>query len=88
MDPKMDSGCVKPGDEFEELYDVSKSLLPEEVLGIIDQLLCHEVRPCFWDPLGIVLTEEDVVASWVPPLSDSLHQCVRRGAHDAGPNAH
>ncbi|KAI6781851.1 N-alpha-acetyltransferase 35 [Emericellopsis cladophorae] len=42
MDPKMDSGCVKPGDEFEELYDVSKPLLPEEVLGIIDQLLCHE----------------------------------------------
>lgn len=44
MDPKMDSGCVKPGDEFEELYDVSRPLLPEEVIGIIDQLLCHEVR--------------------------------------------
>lgn len=43
MDPKMDSGCVAPGEEFEELYDVSRSLLPEEVLGIIDQLLCHEV---------------------------------------------
>lgn len=44
MDPKMDSGCVAPGEEFEELYDVSRDLLPEEVLGIIDQLLCHEVR--------------------------------------------
>lgn len=43
MDPKMDSGCVEPGDEFEELYNVSRTLLPEEVLGIIDQLLCHEV---------------------------------------------
>lgn len=43
MDPKMDSGCMTSGDEFEELYDVSKPLLPEEVLGIIDQLLCHEV---------------------------------------------
>ncbi len=39
----MDSGCVAPGDEFEELYDVSRPLLPEEVLGIIDQLICHEV---------------------------------------------
>lgn len=39
----MDSGCVQPGDEFEELYDVSQRLLPEEVLGIIDQLLRHEV---------------------------------------------
>jgi N-alpha-acetyltransferase 35, NatC auxiliary subunit len=44
MDPKMDSGVVQPGEEFEELYDVTRPLLPEEVLGIIDQLLCHEVR--------------------------------------------
>lgn len=39
----MDSGCVQPGEEFEVLYDVSRPLLPEEVLGIMDQLLCHEV---------------------------------------------
>jgi hypothetical protein len=43
MDPKMDSGCVESADELEELYDVTRPLLPEEVLGIIDQLLCHEV---------------------------------------------
>lgn len=41
----MDSGCVDPGEEFEELYDVSRPLLPEEVLGIMDQLLCFEVSP-------------------------------------------
>lgn len=39
----MDSGCVAAGEEFEELYDVSRPLLPVEVLGIIDELLCHEV---------------------------------------------
>lgn len=39
----MDSGCSLPGAEVEETYDVSRSLLPEEVLGIMDQLLCHEV---------------------------------------------
>lgn len=39
----MDSGCSRPGAEVEETYDVSRSLLPEEVLGIMDQLLCHEV---------------------------------------------
>ena len=44
MDPKMDSGYLKPGDEFEETYDVSRPLQPEEVLGIIDQLLCFEVN--------------------------------------------
>lgn len=39
----MDSGCVESPDDLEELYDVTQPLLPEEVLGIIDQLLCHEV---------------------------------------------
>lgn len=43
MDPKMDSGCVAPGEQFEETYDVSQPLQPEQVLGIIDQLLCLEV---------------------------------------------
>ncbi|KAM0196808.1 hypothetical protein ACHAPA_007335 [Fusarium lateritium] len=43
MDPKMDSGCVESPDDLEELYDVTRPLLPEEVLGIIDQLLCHEM---------------------------------------------
>lgn len=45
MDPKMDSGCVSA----EELVDndhqqIMHSLLPAEVIGIIDQLLCLEVR--------------------------------------------
>ena len=56
MDPKMDSGCVKPGDEFEELYLVSRPLLPEEVLGIIDQLLCHEVRQFLHQPAARFFT--------------------------------
>lgn len=43
MDPKMDSGFLQPGESLDVDYDVSRPLLPEEVLGIIDQLLCHEV---------------------------------------------
>ncbi|KAL2257983.1 hypothetical protein VTK26DRAFT_8889 [Humicola hyalothermophila] len=43
MDPKMDSGCLAPGESLDDDYDVSRSLLPEEVLGIIDQLLCLEM---------------------------------------------
>ncbi|KAG5932158.1 hypothetical protein E4U53_001457 [Claviceps sorghi] len=43
MDPKMDSGCVQPGEELDVLYDVSRPLQPEQVLGIMDQLLCHEM---------------------------------------------
>ena len=45
MDPKMDSGYLAPGETMEDEYDFAQALLPEEVLGIIDQLLCHEVRP-------------------------------------------
>ena len=43
MDPKMDSGFLGPGESLDEEYDVTRDLLPEEVLGIIDQLLCLEV---------------------------------------------
>lgn len=43
MDPKMDSGCLAEGESLDEEYDVTRNLLPQEVLGIIDQLLCLEV---------------------------------------------
>lgn len=44
MDSKMDSGFLAPGETLDDDYDVLRDLLPEEVLGIMDQLLCHEVR--------------------------------------------
>lgn len=47
MDPKMDSGFLAPGENYaqalEDDYDVARDLTPAEVLGIMDQLLCHEV---------------------------------------------
>jgi hypothetical protein len=46
MDPKMDSGYLEPGDSLEDDYDVLRDLLPEEVIGIMDQLLCSEVCSC------------------------------------------
>lgn len=39
----MDSGYLEPGETMEDDYDFSQALLPEEIIGIIDQLLCHEV---------------------------------------------
>ena len=39
----MDSGCLAPGETFQDTYDVSRELDAEEVIGIMDQLLCHEV---------------------------------------------
>lgn len=78
----MDSGCSRPGAEVEETYDVSRSLLPEEALGIMDQLLCHEVssndlyRPCHASSAHILL---DVMASRLPSLSNVIYQLLRRG---------
>lgn len=43
MDKKMDSGYLDPGETMDDEYDFSLVLLPEEIIGIIDQLLCHEV---------------------------------------------
>lgn len=41
----MDSGYLEPGETLEDEYDVSRHLLPEEVIGIMDQMLCYEVGP-------------------------------------------
>ena len=47
MDAKMDSGYLGPGENhaqaLEDDYDLRRELGPEEVLGIMDGLLCHEV---------------------------------------------
>ncbi|KAH0565618.1 hypothetical protein GP486_000976 [Trichoglossum hirsutum] len=43
MDPKMDNGYLAPGETLEDEYDITKPLLPHEIIGIMDQLLCHEV---------------------------------------------
>ena len=45
MDPKMDSGFLTSGESAEHDYDVLRVLLPEDVIGIMDQMLCSEV--CF-----------------------------------------
>ena len=39
----MDSGFLTFGEPVEHDYDVLKELLPSEVIGIMDQMLCFEV---------------------------------------------
>ncbi|KAG9195803.1 hypothetical protein G6011_00924 [Alternaria panax] len=43
MDPKMDSGFLQPGETLEDDHDTLTPLLPEELIGIMDQLLCYEM---------------------------------------------
>lgn len=47
MDQKMDSGYLELGETMDDDYDFSRVLLPDEIIGIIDQLLCHEVSTVY-----------------------------------------
>lgn len=50
----MDSGFLAEGESLEDTFDVMKELLPEEIVGLMDQMLCHEVRlmPQHWRHLS------------------------------------
>ena len=45
----MDSGYLAPGETLEDDYDVLRELSPEEVVGIMDQMLSYEVGLHFVD---------------------------------------
>lgn len=40
----MDTGFLQPGETMEDEYDVGRNIVPEECLGVMDQILCLEVR--------------------------------------------
>jgi hypothetical protein len=72
----MDSGCLGPGESLDDDYDVNRPLLPEEVLGIIDQLLCHEVGvlPVQSLMLYVLTIAADGLALGLPFVPDPPHQ--------------
>lgn len=43
MDKKMDSGYLEVGETMEDEFDFMQTLLPDEIIGVIDQLLRLEV---------------------------------------------
>ncbi|KAL8833043.1 MAG: hypothetical protein Q9170_004548 [Blastenia crenularia] len=55
MDPKMDSGFLAKGESLEDEFDVLRELLPEEVVGLMDQMLCHEMAWHMGHPLSTSL---------------------------------
>jgi N-alpha-acetyltransferase 35, NatC auxiliary subunit len=54
MDPKTDSGMIKDDDAESNLADV-QSILPEEVIWIMDQLLAREISWHSGNPLAQTL---------------------------------
>lgn len=43
MDSKMDSGHLEPGETLEAEYDTLRPVLPDELIAIMDSLLCLQV---------------------------------------------
>ncbi|KJR85419.1 amino-acid N-acetyltransferase subunit Mak10 [Sporothrix schenckii 1099-18] len=75
MDPKMDSGCVSA----EELVDndhqqLMRSLLPAEVVGIIDQLLCLEMAWHLGYPLSQTLLTSIYMTGILNPPPRTLNE--------------
>ncbi len=75
MDRKMDSGYLEPGETMEDDYDFSQTLLPEEIIGIIDQLLCHEVCNQIY-PMDTHNNLLDGMAYGISTRSNNIYQLV------------
>ncbi|KAJ4350984.1 N-alpha-acetyltransferase, non-catalitic subunit, partial [Neurospora sp. IMI 360204] len=73
-DPKMDSGCLAPGETLEETYDVNRPLSAPEVLGIIDQLLCLEMAWHLGYPLSQTILTSVYIEALVEPASATLQE--------------
>ncbi|KAL3418683.1 N-alpha-acetyltransferase 35, NatC auxiliary subunit [Phlyctema vagabunda] len=76
MDPKMDSGFLEPGETMEDEYDYSTVLLPEEVIGIIDQLLCHEMAWHMGHPLSQTIFTSLYIDRILSPAPFSLDATI------------
>ncbi|KAH8657006.1 amino-acid N-acetyltransferase-like protein subunit Mak10 [Tricladium varicosporioides] len=74
MDPKMDSGYLEPGETMDDEYDFSQPLLPEEILGIIDHMLCDEMAWHMGYPLAQTIFTSLHIDRLLDPCPTSLEQ--------------
>lgn len=74
MDAKMDSGFLQPGETLEDDYDTLQPLLPEELIGIMDQLLCHEMAWHTGYPLSQTLFTSVYIDKLLWPESGALEE--------------
>ncbi|KAL1954838.1 hypothetical protein VTO42DRAFT_526 [Malbranchea cinnamomea] len=87
MDAKMDSGYLAAGESLDDDYDIWRELLPEEVVGIMDQLLCHEVAWHMGHPLSQTLFTSIYLNRLLWPVPATLeeaqfHRGKERGAQE------
>ncbi|KAF7587158.1 hypothetical protein BBP40_007666 [Aspergillus hancockii] len=82
MDSKMDSGYLGPGQNdaqaLEDDYDTTQELAPEQVIGIMDELLSHEMAWHMGHPLSQTLFTSlylDKLLWPVPKTIEEAHFC-------------
>ncbi|KAI0428182.1 Mak10 subunit, NatC N-terminal acetyltransferase-domain-containing protein [Xylaria sp. FL1042] len=83
MDRKMDSGVLNEGESLDEEYDVARNVLPEEILGIIDELLCLEMA---WH-LGYPLSQTILTSVYVDALMNGYPRTINE-VHFTGVDSH
>ncbi|PYI05087.1 amino-acid N-acetyltransferase subunit Mak10 [Aspergillus sclerotiicarbonarius CBS 121057] len=90
MDSKMDSGYLGPGENhaqaLEDDYDLTRELGPEEVLGIMDGLLCHEMAWHMGHPLSQTLFTSLYLDKLLWPVPKSLDEAHFFRGHLANNN--
>ncbi|KAI1965877.1 N-alpha-acetyltransferase, non-catalitic subunit [Ophidiomyces ophidiicola] len=72
MDSKMDSGYLAPGEVLDDGYNVMRELLPAEIIGIMDQLLCFEVAWHMGHPLSQTLFTSFYIDHLLWPVPNAL----------------
>lgn len=70
----MDSGFLEPGEALYDDYDTLTPLLPEELIGIMDQLLCHEMAWHSGYPLSQTLFTSVYIDKLLWPETKILEQ--------------
>ncbi|PLB48941.1 putative amino-acid N-acetyltransferase subunit Mak10 [Aspergillus steynii IBT 23096] len=87
MDSKMDSGYLGPGENnaqaLEDDYDIMRELAPEEVIGIMDELLFHEMAWHKGHPLSLTLFTSIYLDNLLWPVPKSLKE-AHFGRHQPG----
>ncbi|KAK2772115.1 hypothetical protein FQN53_004767 [Emmonsiellopsis sp. PD_33] len=85
MDSKMDSGYLAPGETLDDDYDVMRALLPEELVGIMDQLLCYEAAWHMGHPLSQTLFTSIYLDRLLWPVPRTLDEArFDRGQNQKG----
>lgn len=85
----MDSGCPGAVDALEETYDLQRDISPQEVIGIMDQLLCHEASILFALPDAVAADiNQDGMAPGISTVANHPHKSLCGGSYRAAANKH